>query len=333
METSHWADPNHVRWQSNLAQYPDPCIEVLDSRFKKYKIGNSSVERLWTGARWAEGPVWFGDQRCLIFSDIPNNRMLRWHETTGQVDVFRANTNYSNGNTRDRQGRLITCEHGTRRVTRTEHDGRITVLMDSFEGKRLNAPNDVVVKSDDSIWFTDPGYGSLLNYEGYKAEFELPCNVYRLDAKTGKASVVADEFYKPNGLCFSPDEKKLYIADTGASHHENGPGHIRVFEVANGTRLKGGAVFADLKPGFPDGIRCDVDGNVWSSSGWGEVDNYGVLVFAANGSQGNLPGDLIGKIHLPEICANVCFGGLRKNRLFMCGSTSLYSVYVEAQGL
>jgi gluconolactonase len=321
--TPEWASRP---WDGSIVRYPDPAIEVIDPRFAKYKIGNSHVERIVTGIgmRWAEGPVYFGDARCLIWSDIPNNRMLRWDEETGAVSTFRKPSNYSNGNTRDRQGRLITCEHGTRRVTRTEHDGSITVLMDSYEGKRLNAPNDVVVHSDNSIWFTDPGYGILLNYEGFKAEFELPCNVYRLDPTSGKATVVAGDFYKPNGLCFSPDEKKLYIVDTGASHHENGPRHIRVFDV-DGEKLRNGKLFVDMSPGMADGIRCDTEGNVWSSAGWAGAGHDGVHCFAPNG-------DLLGKIHLPEICANLCFGGPRKNRLFMCGSQSIYALYIEALG-
>jgi len=200
------------------------------------------------------------------------------------------------------------------------------VLMDSYQGKRLNAPNDVVVASDGTIWFTDPGYGILLNYEGYKADYELPTNVYRLDPTTGKAAVVADDFHKPNGLCFSPDEKRLYIVDTGVTHDENAPSHIRVFDVvSNGAKLRGGREFINMKPGFADGIRCDRDGNLWASSGWGSPKNNGVLVLTPSG-------DLIGQIHLPEPCANLCFGGRSKNRLFMAGSQSLYALYVEAQG-
>lgn len=320
-----WLDPLHPRWERGLSHYPDPCIEVHDKRFKQYLMGNTAVERLWTGGRWTEGPVWFGDQRCVLFSDIPNNRILRWSEETGQVSTFRQPSNFSNGNTRDRRGRLITCEHGARRVTRTEHDGSITVLIDSYQGKRLNAPNDVVVASDGAVWFTDPGYGILLNYEGYKADYELPTNVYRLDPDTGKATVVADDFAKPNGLCFSPDEKRLYIVDTGVTHDENAPSHIRAFDVVNGKRLKGGKEFINMKPGFADGIRCDRDGNLWSSSGWGNPKNNGVLVLTPEG-------DLIGQIHLPEPCGNLCFGGRAKNRLFMAGSQSLYAIYVEAQG-
>ena len=203
--------------RKSLVVYPDPAVEVIDPRFTKYKVGNAAVERLYTGTRWAEGPVWCADGRYLLFSDIPNNRMLRWLEETGEVSVFRSPSNYSNGNCRDRQGRLITCEHDTRRVTRTEYDGTITVLMDRFQDKKLNAPNDLAVHSDGAIWFSDPGYGIMSNYEGHKAPFELPANVYRLDPKTGEATVVATDMDKPNGLCFSPDEKRLYIVDTGSS--------------------------------------------------------------------------------------------------------------------
>jgi gluconolactonase len=306
-------------------RYPDPAIEVLDPRFAQYRLGAAAVERLHTGARWAEGPVWFGDGRYLLWSDIPNNRMLRWTEETGAVSVFRSPSNFSNGNTRDRQGRLVTCEHGARSVTRTEPDGRVTVLIDRFDGKRLNAPNDVIVRSDGSIWFTDPGYGILMNYEGERAEFELPRHVYRLDPQTGQAAVVADDFDRPNGLCFSPDETRLYIVDTGASHTPGGPAHIRVFGVTDDARLIKGRIFADMSPGFADGIRTDRDGNVWASAGWGGAGYDGVHCFTPSG-------ELIGKIHLPEPCSNLCFGGLKKNRLFMTAGQSLYALYVEAVG-
>lgn len=305
--------------------YPDPAVEVIDPRFAKYAVGNAAVERLYTGARWAEGPVWFGDGRYLLFSDIPNNRLLRWLEDTDEVSVFRSPSNYSNGNFRDRQGRLLTCEHETRRLTRTEHDGTITVLMDQFQGKKLNAPNDLAVHSDGAIWFTDPGYGIMSNYEGHKAAFELPTNVYRLDPNTRQVTVVASEMDKPNGICFSPDEKKLYIVDTGVPKHPSDPHPIRVYDVEDGVRLKNGRLFVNMAPGSSDGIRCDVDGNVWSAAGWAGEGYNGVHVLAPDGT-------LIGKIHLPETCANLCFGGSKKNRLFMAASQSLYSLYVGTQG-
>jgi gluconolactonase len=273
--------------------------------------------------RWAEGPTYFRDGGYLLWSDIPNNRIMRWLEDDGHVSVFRANSNYSNGNTRDREGRLVTCEHDTRRVTRTEPDGTITVLLDSFQGKKLNAPNDVVVAADGAIWFTDPGYGIFGNYEGHLAEPELPPRVYRLDAKTGEATVIADDFDKPNGLAFSSDEKRLYIIDSGLTH--GGRANIRVFDV-NGDKLTNGKVFAEnFAPGFTDGVRTDMDGNVWCSMGWADPKEDGVRCYAPNG-------DLIGKIHLPETCANLCFGGKKRNRLFMVASTSVYATYVETQG-
>jgi len=305
--------------------YPDPAVEVVDRRFAKYTVGNAAVERLYSGTRWAEGPVWFGDGRYLLFSDIPNNRILRWLEDTGEVSVFRSPSNYANGNYRDRQGRLLTCEHDSRRLTRTEHDGTITVLMDQIQGKKLNAPNDLAVHSDGAIWFTDPGYGIMSNYEGHKAPFELPANVYRLDPNTRAVTVVATDMDKPNGICFSPDEKKLYIVDTGAPKHAGDPHPIRVYDVEDGERLKNGRLFANMAPGSSDGIRCDVDGNVWSAAGWAGDGYNGVHVFAPDGV-------LIGKIHLPETCANLCFGGAKKNRLFMAASQSLYAVYVDTQG-
>ena len=306
--------------------YPDPAVEIVDPSFAKYKVGNAAVERLYTGTRWAEGPVWFGDGRYLLFSDIPNNRMLRWLEDTGEVSVFRSPSNYSNGNYRDRQGRLLTCEHDSRRLTRTEHDGTITVLMDHFQGKPLNAPNDLAVHSDGAIWFTDPGYGIMSNYEGHKASFELPANVYRLDPKTREATVVASDMDKPNGICFSPDERKLYIVDTGEPKHAGDPHPIRVYDVEDGVRLKNGRMFANMSPGSSDGIRCDVDGNVWSAAGWAGEGFNGVHVFAPDGK-------LIGRIHLPETCANLCFGGAKKNRLFMAASQSLYALYVNTEGV
>jgi gluconolactonase len=305
--------------------YPDPAIEIIDPRFAKYVVGNAAIERLYTGCRWAEGPVWFGDGRYLLWSDIPNNRMLRWLEDTGEVSVFRQPSNYSNGNTRDRQGHLVTCEHDSRRVTRTEYDGTITVLADHYQGKPFNAPNDLAAHSDGAVWFTDPGYGTLSNYEGHKAAQELPANVYRIDGKTNALTVVVSDMEKPNGICFSPDEKKLYVVDTGYSHHPGYPKQIRVYDVVDGTHVTNGRVFVDTGKASSDGIRCDTDGNVWAGMGWGGADLDGVQVFAPDGK-------LIGKIHLPEICANLCFGGAKRNRLFMAASQSLYSVYVDAQG-
>ncbi|MEX1018868.1 MAG: SMP-30/gluconolactonase/LRE family protein [Litorilinea sp.] len=312
-------------WDKGVVRYPDPAVEIVDPRFKAYCLGNAALQRLATGMRWAEGPVWFGDGRYLLWSDIPNNRMMRWDEQTGAVSVFRSPSNYTNGNTRDRQGRLVSCEHETRRVTRTEHDGRITVLADSYQGERLNAPNDVVVSADGAVWFTDPGYGILMDYEGGKADAELPTAVYRWDPQSGALTVVADDFEKPNGLCFAPDERKLYIVDTGITHNPDAPAHIRVFDVVDGTRLSNSQVFVDMKPGFADGIRTDVHGNVWSSSGWGAPENDGVHCFSP-------AGELLGRIHLPEACANLCFGGRFKNRLFMAGSQSIYALYVETRG-
>ena len=302
--------------------YPDPAIETLDPRFDAVKPPfHAAVERLATGCRWSEGPVWFGDGRYLLWSDIPNDRILRWDEATQSVATFRQPSNNSNGNTRDREGRLVTCEHLTRRVTRTEYDGRISVVLDRFDGKRLNSPNDVVVKSDGSIWFTDPPFGILGNYEGERAEPELrPC-VYRVDGKSGEARVVADDIAGPNGLCFSPDEKRLYVVASRATPSRL----IHVYDVADdGTRLAGGRVFASAEAGTPDGFRCDVAGNLWC--GWGmTAELNGVVVFAPDGT-------LIGRIRLPERCANLCFGGRRRNRLFMAASRSLYAVYVNTEG-
>ena len=255
-------------WERDVVRYPDPAVEIIDARFGRYRVGNAAVERLCTGMRWAEGPVWFGDLRCLLWSDIPNNRMMRWDEETGAVSVFRKPSNNSNGNTRDRQGRLVTCEHLSRRVTCTEHDGRITVLMDEYEGKRLNAPNDVAVHSDGSIWFTDPGYGIMMNYEGEKADFELPANVYRIDTETGEVTVRIGDMVRPNGICFSPDESLLYVSDTGSSEDAGGPPHVRVYEMADARTPVNGRVFVDMKPGGADGIRTDVDGNLWAAAGW-----------------------------------------------------------------
>jgi gluconolactonase len=310
---------------STLTQkrYPDPAIVVIDKRFEKYFQFNAAVELLWTGARWAEGPVWFGDGRFLLFSDIPNNSVLRWTEETGEVSKFRTPSNYANGHTRDRQGRLISCEHDTRRLIRTEADGKITVLADKYQNKRLNAPNDVVVHSNGSIWFTDPGYGILSDYEGHADKFELPTYVYRLNPSTGEIIAVSDEFVRPNGLCFSPDEKLLYIVDSGQPKDKPQP--IRVFDVIEGKKLANGRLFCDMGKGNSDGIRCDIDGNLWAAAGNGGEGYDGVHIFASDGK-------LIGKICLPEICSNLCFGGLKRNRLFMTASQSLYSLYVNIQG-
>lgn len=295
-------------------------FETLDDRFRRYSLPNALLEKLHTGMRWSEGPVYFADQRCLIFSDIPSNRLLRWNEESGDVTIFRAPSNFSNGNTRDRQGRLITCEHRERRVTRTELSGEITVIADRYRGKRLNSPNDVVVKSDGSIWFTDPSYGISAEYEGGKAESEIgSCNVYRVDPVDGAVSLVVDDFSRPNGLAFSPDERILYIADSGFWPDPNGPHHIRAFTVTDDGRLGSSRVFADVTPGIPDGLRIDTDGNVWTSAG------DGVHCFVPDGT-------LIGKIHVPESVANLCFGGPARNRLFICGHSSLYAVYVNARG-
>jgi gluconolactonase len=303
-------------------RYPDPRVEALDKRFKA-RVGNAAIERVATGFRWAEGPVYFRDGGYLLWSDIPNNRIMRWLEEDGHLSVFRANSNYSNGNTRDREGRLITCEHDARRVTRTEPDGTIAVLIDSFQGKKLNAPNDVVVAADGAIWFTDPGYGIFGNYEGHLAEPELPPRVYRLDAKSGQATVVADDFDKPNGLAFSSDEKKLYIIDSGLTH--GGRANMRVFDV-DGDRLANGKVFAEnFAPGFTDGVRTDTDGNVWCSMGWADPKEDGVRCYAPDGT-------MIGKIHVPETVANLTFGGMQRNRLYICGSSSLYACYTSARG-
>jgi gluconolactonase len=309
-------------WQP-AQSYPDPAIISLDPRFDAIKPpGNAAVERLYNGCRWSEGPVWFGDMRVLLWSDIPNNRILKWDEETGDVSVFRKPSDYANGNTRDRQGRLVTCEHGGRQVTRTEHDGTLTVICNRFggvDGKPLNSPNDVVVKSDGSIWFSDPAFGILGNYEGHKASPELPTNVYRVDGKTGRATVVAGDINFPNGLCFSPDETRLYIVES------RGQRGIRVYDVVeDGTAIANPRNFCDMKGGSADGFRCDVAGNLWCGWGGGEEHN-GVAVFAPDGT-------MIGRIRLPERCANLCFGGTKRNRLFMAASHSLYAVYVNTEG-
>lgn len=311
-------------------RYPDPDIVVLDERFAKYKIGNTPIQRLHRGTLWAEGPAWNGVGRYLLWSDIPNNVQLRWLEEDCHVSVFRQPSGNSNGNTFDFQGRQISCEHGNRRVVRYEHDGSVTVLADSWKGKPLNAPNDAVVHPNDgAIWFTDPGYGSLMNYEGHKGKLHIKEAVYRIDARSGTMDVVTDEIYKPNGLCFSPDYKKLYVADTGASHYPEASKIIKAWDVHDGVKLANGRQFTSMeldgRAGLADGIRADVDGNIWASAGWVGEGYDGVHVFAPSGER-------IGLIRLPEICSNVCFGGKKRNRLFMTASQSLYAVYVETQG-
>jgi gluconolactonase len=294
-----------------------PVREVYDPRFGQFVSGNAQLERLATGCLWAEGPVYRADVNMLIWSDIPNNRMLCWR--AGHVSVFREPSNYTNGHTKDAYGRLVSCEHGGRRVTRTEADGSITVLADKYNGKRLNSPNDVVVKSDGSIWFTDPSYGILSDYEGYQSDMEQAgCFVYRLEPSTGNLQVVADDFVKPNGLAFSADESRLYIADSGYSHDDNAPHHVRQFKV-EGDRLSASSVFADISPGVPDGLRSDVQDNVWIS--------------AADGAHCySSDGELLGKILVPEVVANLSFGGARGNQLFITATTSVYSMLLGVRG-
>jgi len=303
-------------------RYPDAAVKELDASFARYRLPLAKVERLATGiTRWAEGPVWFGDLRCLLWSDVPGDCMWRWDEETGAVGIWRRPSGYANGNTRDRQGRLVTCEHGGRRVSRTEPDGTIVALAERFEGKRLNSPNDVVCKSDGSTWFTDPSFGILGWYEGAKAPAELPTSVYRIDP-SGALSVVAEGINQPNGLAFSPDESILYIVESRSV-----PRKILAYDVAGGKSLASRRVLIDAgAKGTPDGFRVDMDGNLWCGWGMGEEGLDGVHVF-------NPDGKLIGRIDLPERCANVCFGGAHRNRLFMAASTSLYALYVNTQGV
>ncbi|MFK7750993.1 MAG: SMP-30/gluconolactonase/LRE family protein [Sedimentitalea sp.] len=292
-------------------------FEAIDPVFNTYVLGNAPVKQLATGFDWVEGPVWFGDADCLLFSDIPNNRILRWTPDAG-ISTYRAPSNFANGHTRDRQGRLVSCEHGTRRVTRTEHDGTLTVIADGFDGNRLNSPNDVVVKSDGTIWFTDPHYGIMTNYEGHKSEQELPCNLYRVDPASGDMTVMVGDANCPNGLAFSPDESKLYVADTGRIF-QNDPCHIRAFDVTD-TGLSGGDVFHAISPGVADGFRLDSDGNIWSS--------------AADGVHCIAPdGHLMGKILVPELVSNVCFGGRAKQQLFITATTSIYAIKLNRVGV
>ncbi len=308
-----------AEWQPSQ-RYPDPAIVTLDPSFDRYRLPLAKVERIAAGCRWAEGPVWLGDTRSLVWSDIPNNRMLRWDEETGATSVFRKPSNYANGHTRDRQGRIVSCEHGGRRISRTEHDGTVTTVADSFQGKRLNSPNDLVVKSDGSIWFTDPTFGILGWYEGAKATPESPMNVYRVDA-SGAIELAIAGINQPNGLAFSPDEKILYVVESRSD-----PRKILAYDIVDGRKAVNGRVFIDAGPGTPDGFRVDVDGNLWCGWGMGEAGLDGVHVFNPDGKR-------IGRIDLPERCANLCFGGVHRNRLFMAASTSVYSLYVNTQGV
>lgn len=295
-------------------------FEIRDKRFGAYVLGNVRLEKLHSGMRWTEGPVWFADGDFLLWSDIPNNRIWRWIEGVG-AHVWRSPSNHSNGNTRDREGRLVTCEHGARRVTRTEADGRITVLADRFAGKRLNSPNDVVVKSDGSVWFTDPPYGILSDYEGHKAESELGrCRVYRIDPVTGEVGIAVDDMSRPNGIAFDPQERKLYVADTDFADRPDGPPFIRVYDVAaDGRSVGNGRLFVKPEPGCADGFRFDTDGNLWTSAG------DGVHCYAPDGT-------LLGKILVPEVVSNLAFGGPNRNRLYITGTTSLYAIFVGANG-
>ena len=299
-------------------QYPDPDVIALEPRFRRYMVGNTPIKRLYTGTLWAEGPAWNGVGRYLVWSDAPNNVQMRWIEDDGRVTVFRSSSGNSNGNTFDYEGRQLSCEHGGRRVVRYEPNGTVTVIADKFQGKRFNSPNDIVVHPDGGIWFTDPSYGIRANYEGFKSESEMKEAVYRVDGKGGQIEKVTDQPAQPNGLCFSPDYKKLYIADTGTTRD------ITIWDV-DGKAISNGKRFVQLDipgtgaPSAADGIRCDVDGNVWAGA------RPGVQVIAPNAER-------IGMIRMPETCANICFGGAKRNRLFMAGSQSLYAVYVETTG-
>jgi gluconolactonase len=293
---------------------------ILDERFQRLVNGSATVERLFTGCRWAEGPAYLPASRSVIWSDIPNDRIMRWDETTGATGVFRHPCGYTNGHTIDRQGRIVSCEHGGRRVSRTEHDGSVVTVADRYDGKRLNSPNDVVVKSDNSIWFTDPAYGIDTDYEGHQAESEIgACHVYRVDPASGDVKIVADDFVRPNGIAFSPDEKLLYVADTGGSHKKGHPFHIRVFKVSEKGKLSGGKEFAVCTVGAFDGFRLDVDGRIWTSAG------DGVHVYEPDGA-------LIGKVLVPEPVANLVFGGPKRNYLYITATSSLYSIKVMTNG-
>lgn len=294
-------------------------FQVLDKRFTKYAMGNVHMETLYEGTRWAEGPAYFPAGKYLLWSDIPNDRIMRFDETDGSVSVFMQDGGNHNGHTVDREGRLVSCEHRERRVSRIEVDGSITTLASRYEGKRLNSPNDVVVKSDGSIWFSDPTYGIDSEYEGDKAESEIGASyLYRIDGASGNVTAVATDFVKPNGLAFSPDESLLYVADTGASHVENGPRHIRVFDVQADGTLSNGRLFAECEFGMFDGLRIDIDGNIWTSAG------DGVHCYTPQG-------ELIGKILTGEVVANVEFGGIKRNQLYICATTSLRRVYLNTR--
>ena len=309
-------------WQPS-ERYPDPAIRVIDRSFAKYVVTLTGVEKLADGCSWSEGPVWFGDGRYLLWSDIPNNRIMRWDEASGAVSVFRHPSNHANGNTRDRQGRLVTCEHSGRRVTRTEYDGSITVLADSYNGKRLNSPNDIIVASDGAVWFTDPPFGIRDNYMGVAAESETTPALYRIDPDTGRVDVMADDIPGPNGLAFSPDEKTLYVVASRAEPNRT----ILAFAVTDdGAGLGRGRTLIDAQGGTPDGFRVDLDGNLWCGWGMGNAELDGVRIF-------NPAGQPIGHIDLPERCANVCFGGRHRNRLFMAASHGLYALYVNTAGI
>jgi gluconolactonase len=308
------------------ARYPDPAVEILDDAFRDLRLYSASVEQLATGLRWGEGPVWFGDGRYLLLSDIPNNRILRWDDCSGAVSVFRQPSNNANGHTRDRQGRLVSCEHLTRRITRTELDGTVTVLTDRFGGKRLNSPNDIVCASDGALWFTDPSFGIDSDWEGARAPSELPHAVYRLPPEGGALQAVVTDLKGPNGLAFSPDASELYVVESRAEPHRR----LWAYRVgADGTLTNKRLVIDAADGGALDGIAIDAQGHIWC--GWGSNGRVpsepldGVRVFDGAGKA-------LGHIHLPERCANLCFGGAKRNRLFMAASHSLYALYVNVQG-